>query len=39
MSHAWRGAFTGFWLGDPKVGDQWEDLLLSGFPYRKKAIL
>jgi hypothetical protein len=28
MWHAWgRGeVFTGFWLGDPKVRDHWEDL-------------
>jgi hypothetical protein len=28
MWHAWgRGeVFTGFWLGGPKIRDQWEDL-------------
>jgi hypothetical protein len=28
MWHAGGGGkvFTGFWLGDPKVGDHWEDL-------------
>jgi hypothetical protein len=32
MWHAWgRGeVFTGFWLGGPKVRDQWEDLGIGG---------
>jgi hypothetical protein len=32
MWHAWgRGeVFTGFRLEDPKVGDQWEDLVVGG---------
>jgi hypothetical protein len=32
MWHTWgRGeVFTGFWLGDPKVTDHWEDLGVDG---------
>jgi hypothetical protein len=32
MWHAWgRGkVFRGFWLGDPKVRDHWEDLGVGG---------
>jgi hypothetical protein len=32
MWHAWgRGeVLTGFWLGDPKARDHWEDLGVSG---------
>jgi hypothetical protein len=32
MLHAWGRAevFTGFWLGNPKIRDHWEDLCVGG---------